>query len=210
MQILLIRHAQSKGNETSTVQGQTDTGLSELGKEQAKLLSEHFKTGDIKVIYTSDLERTVETAKPTAKKLNLEIITDADLREAHFGLWEGMTYKEVGEKYPGEYFAWHINYYERPSWFESFESHQKRTRRAIEKILLQHSPKDTIAVFTHGGNIKTQVGYFMKLTGINLTTFTTKNCSLTLFKFNPTTKYEEGKLIYYNKDVINIAVQREL
>lgn len=210
MQIILIRHAQSKGNETNTVQGQTDQGLSELGKSQANWLSDYFKMGDLKAIYSSDLKRTIETAKPTTKKLKLEIITDSDLREAHFGIWEGLTYNTVQEKYPKEYLAWHTNYFVRPHWFESFESHQKRTRRAIEKILLNHSMEDTVAIFTHGGNIKTQVGYFMKLTGEDLTTFTTKNCSLTLLKFNPTINYEEGKLIYYNKDVINTATQKEL
>lgn len=210
MQIILIRHAQSKGNETNTVQGQTDQGLSDLGNKQAKALSACFKAGELQVIYSSDLNRTCETAKPTAKKLNLEIITDPDLREAHFGIWEGMSYDGVQKKYPEEYTAWHTNYFIRPPWFESFESHQKRTRKAIEKILLKHNLNDTVAVFTHGGNIKTQVGYFMKLTGEELTTFTTKNCSLTLIKFNPTKKYEEGKLIYYNKDTINIALQREL
>lgn len=210
MQIILIRHAQSKGNETNTVQGQIDQGLSDLGNKQAKALSAHFKAGELQVIYSSDLDRTCETAKPTAKKLNLEVITDPDLREAHFGIWEGMSYDGVQKKYPEEYTAWHTNYFIRPPWFESFESHQKRTRKAIEKILLKHNLNDTVAVFTHGGNIKTQVGYFMKLTGEELTTLTTKNCSLTLIKFNPTKKYEEGKLIYYNKDIINIALQREL
>ena len=42
MEIILIRHAQSKGNESNTVQGYSDHGLSELGKEQAKLLAEYL------------------------------------------------------------------------------------------------------------------------------------------------------------------------
>ncbi|MBI3591305.1 MAG: histidine phosphatase family protein [Candidatus Melainabacteria bacterium] len=210
MEIILIRHGQSEGNKTSTVQGQTDTGLSELGKDQAKDLSKHFNIGDLSAVYSSDLDRAVQTAKPTADKLNLKIKTDKDLREAHFGIWEGLTYDKVKEKYPKEYNAWHANYYVRPHWFESFESHFKRTKRAIDKILLSHSLNDRIAVFTHGGSIKTQVGYFKKLSGEELTLFTTANCSLTLIKFNPTTKHEHGKLIYYNKEVLKLAVQREL
>ncbi len=210
MKLILIRHAQSKGNKENIVQGQTDEGLSELGKEQAKELSEYFQPGDITAIYSSDLGRAIQTATPTAEKLNLQIKTDPDLREAHFGIWEGLTYNEVKEKYPDEYSAWHKNYYLRPHWFESFESHQKRMQRAIRKILLENSYDSTVAVFTHGGSIKTQTGYFKKLTGEELTLFTNSNCSLTLIKYNPSTKYENGKLIYYNKEVIKIKAQREL
>ena len=210
MQIILIRHAQSKGNEENTVQGQTDEGLSNLGKEQAKELREYFQIGDITAIYSSDSGRAVQTATPTAEKLNLKIKTDPDLREAHFGIWEGLTYKQVEEKYSKEYSDWHRNYYIRPDWFESFESHQKRMQRAIIKILAENDYDSQVAVFTHGGSIKTQIGYFKKLSGEELTLFTNSNCSITLISFNPSTIYKDGKLIYYNKEVIKIKLQKEL
>ena len=210
MEIILIRHGQSKGNETNIVQGQIDNGLSELGKEQAKQLVKYFNIGDISSIYSSDLGRAIQTAQPLQEKLNIEIKTDPDLREAHFGIWEGLTYDGVKEKYPKEYSAWHHDYFIRPPWFESFTSHQQRIRRAIERVLSNHRQNDTIAIFTHGGSIKTQIGYLKKLSGEELSQFTIANCSLTLIKFNPTTKYEEGRLVHYNKEVIKITSQKEL
>ena len=210
MDILLIRHAQSKGNSTNTVQGHLDEGLSELGKEQAKGVSEYFKITDLNAIYSSDLDRAVQTAEPLTKKLGLDIKKDQDLREADFGLWEGLTYDEVKEKFPKEHSDWHKNYHVRPPWFESFDSHFKRVRRALEKILKIHDLSDSVAIFTHGGSIKTQIGYFNKLTGEELTRFTNSNCSLTLIKFNPSKIYDDGKLIYYNKSVISPVTQREL
>ena len=209
MELFLIRHGQSKGNEANIVQGQTDEGLSDLGNKQAQRLSEYFNKGDITAIYSSDTGRAVQTAKPTANKLNIKIITDTDLREASFGIWEGLTYDEVKNKYLEEYNAWHKNYFKRPTWFESFESHQSRIRKAIQKILLENDSNSKVAIFTHGGSIKTQVGYFKKLSGEELTKFTTLNCSVTSIKFNPTTTYENGKLIYYNNDLIKIQFQRE-
>lgn len=203
MELILIRHAQSKGNETNTVQGHLDNGLSELGKEQAKSLSLLFTIDDLSAIYSSDLQRAIDTAKPLAEKLKIKIDLNPDLREAHFGIWEGMTYSGVEKKYPQEYKNWHKNYFARPPWFESFNLHLVRVRRAIEKILLAHNLDEKIAVFTHGGSIKTQFGYFQKLSGEELAQVSTKNCSLTLLRFNPTKKYEEGNLIYYNKEVIN-------
>ena len=209
MQIILIRHGQSKGNSTNTVQGHLDEGLSKLGEKQPRELSEHFKVGDLNAIYSSDLGRAFQTAEPMAQKLGLAIETEQDLREADFGLWEGLTYNEVKEKYPTEYFAWHKNYYIRPPWFESFDSHSKRIRRSMEKILKKHNLSDSIAVLTHGGSIKTQIGYFNKLNGEELAGFTNSNCSLTLIKFNPLKEYDHGKLIYYNKCVINSLAQKE-
>lgn len=199
MEILLIRHAQSNGNAKNIVQGHSCEGLSDLGKEQAKKLSSKFNTGDLDSIYSSDTKRAIQTAEPTADKLNLKINTEQDLREAGFGIWEGLTYDEVKERYPIEDNAWHKNYYIRPDWFESFDSHQLRVRSVIEKILTSHRADDKIAVFTHGGSIKTQIGYFNKLSGEDLSKISLANCSLTLLKFNPTTNYTEGKVIYYNK-----------
>ncbi len=210
MEIILIRHGQSKGNMTNIVQGQTDEGLSELGKKQAKELSDNFKIDNLKAIYSSDLGRAIQTAEPLAEKSGLEIVKIKDLREADFGLWEGLTYDEVKERYLKEYTDWHKNYYIRPPWFESFESHFKRIRRAIESILKLHDLTDTVAVFTHGGSIKTQIGFFNKLNGEELTQFNNLNCSMTLIKFNPSKIYEHGKLIYYNKNVITSIAQKEL
>lgn len=203
MEIILIRHAQSKGNEENVVQGHIDTGLSELGYNQAEALSTYFNLGDLDAIYSSDLDRAIQTARPIADKLSLEIKIDPDLREADFGIWEKLTYEEVREKYPQEYNAWHTNYYIRPSWLESFKSHQKRIQKAIKKILSNNSTTNRIAVFTHGGSIKTQLGYFNKLSGEELTQLKTANCSFTLLKFNSTKNYKDGKLMYYNKHVIN-------
>lgn len=202
MQLILIRHAQSKGNEANIVQGQTDEGLSNLGIAQAKKLSEYFQAGDITAIYSSDLGRAMQTAEPTAKKLGLKITTDDKLREAHFGIWEGLTFNEVKEKFSDEYTKWHRNYFIRPQWFESYESHRSRIQKAMENILLKNKADSKVAIFTHGGSIKTQLGHFKNLSGENLTEYKTMNCSLTLISFNPTIKYEDGKLVYYNKEVI--------
>lgn len=202
MELLLIRHAQSAGNETGIVQGQIDTGLSELGKTQANILSNYFQAGDLNAIYSSPLDRAYKTAIPTSKKLNLKIKQDVDLQEASFGIWEGMTYEEVSKKYSNEYTSWHKNYFVRPLWFESFELHLTRVKSAIKKILRAHSLNERIAIFSHGGSIKTQIGFFKNLTGEELANFSLTNCSLTLISFNHSGKYEDGKLIYYNKEVI--------
>lgn len=207
MDLLLIRHGQSKGNANDIVQGHLDEGLSELGLEQANNLSRFFNPGDLTAIYSSDLGRAKQTAEPTSKKLNLKINLDPDLREAGFGIWEGMTFAEVKENYKEEYSNWHKNYYVRPHWFESFESHQNKIRKAIEKILSSHKTEDKIAIFCHGGSIKTQVGFFKKLNGEELTKISILNCSLTGITYNSSKKYEDGTMLFHSKNVIESMVR---
>lgn len=204
MEIILIRHGESKGNKDQIVQGQTDEGLSELGHLQAEKLSEYLATLNVGGIYSSDLGRAEQTAMPTAKKLSLPVKRDPNLREAHFGIWEGLTFNEVKKTYWAEYNAWHEDYFVRPDWFESYETHHLRVKYAIETILKAHNKNDTVLVFTHGGSIKTQIGYFQKMNGKDLANFGSANCSLACLKFNPSTDYEKGKMIYYNKTVINL------
>jgi broad specificity phosphatase PhoE len=200
MEIILIRHGQSKGNEQNIVQGQLDEGLSELGLIQAEELSAYFN--NLNAIYSSDTGRAIQTAEPTAKKLGLKINIDEDLREASFGIWEGMTYDEVKEKYSIEYKAWNENYHIRPSWFEAYDIHQSRVMKVLEKILSNHKTGEKIAVFSHGGSIKTQVGFFKKLNGIELTKVRISNCSLSLISFSPPEEYKNGELAYFSKDVV--------
>ncbi len=202
MNIILIRHGESQGNKDKVIQGHICHGLSDLGKTQAELLGEFLKEKTLTAIYSSDLTRAIQTAEPTAKKQNLKISLDENLREACFGKWEGLTEEEVKIKYPDEYSAWSKDYFIRPHWFESFYNHQNRVKKALEKILAKENKDATVAVFTHGGSIKTQIGYFKKLTGADLTKFSQKNCNLAEISFND--KYENGELIYYNKQVINL------
>ncbi len=202
MDLILIRHGQSKGNANNIVQGHLDEGLSDLGLDQANMLSKYFNNNDINYIYSSDLGRAIQTAEPSSKKLNISIKINPDFKEAGFGIWEGMTYDEVREKYSKEFSAWHGNYFIRPDWFESFENHQTRVRKGIEEILANHKKDDKIAIFTHGGSIKTQVGYFNKLSGQELIKISISNCSLTHINFK-SNDYESGELSYFNKNVIS-------
>lgn len=207
MELILIRHGQSKGNANDIVQGHLDEGLSDLGLEQAESLSKFFNPGDLTAIYSSDLDRAKQTAEPTSKKLSLEINLDPELREAGFGIWEGMTFTEVKEKYKEEYSNWHKNYYIRPPWFESFESHHSRIRKAIERIISSYKTGDKIGIFCHGGSIKTQVGFFKKLNGEELTKISILNCSLTGISYNSSKNYEDGNMIFHSKDVIKSMVR---
>ena len=96
--LIMIRHGQSITNLTKVFTGQLDTDLTELGKLQAELAAKALKGTHIDKMYSSDLKRTVETALPTAKDHELNIIPDPRLREIYAGVWEGLDFEAIRER----------------------------------------------------------------------------------------------------------------
>ena len=94
--LLLLRHGYSVYNKAKRFTGQQDIPLDTVGVLQAqsaaKYLTENYA---INAVYSSDLCRAVDTARPTAERLGLPIHTDAALRELAMGVWEGMLFDDV-------------------------------------------------------------------------------------------------------------------
>ena len=104
--LIMIRHGQSITNLTKVFTGQLDTDLTELGKLQAELAAKALKGTHIDKMYSSDLKRTVETALPTAEDHELDIIPAPRLREIYAGVWEGLDFEAIRERYPEEHRNW--------------------------------------------------------------------------------------------------------
>ena len=65
----MVRHGCSTWNTEQRIQGQLDPPLSELGKEQARLLAERLADMQFDGFYTSDLRRAADTAGAVAERL---------------------------------------------------------------------------------------------------------------------------------------------
>lgn len=98
--IFLIRHAQCEGNLKKVLSGRTDFKLTEEGKMTANNLVEKFKKFKIDKIYSSPSIRCIDTIRPTAKWLNLDINICNDLIEKDFGVYDGMTWEEIKKQNP--------------------------------------------------------------------------------------------------------------
>jgi broad specificity phosphatase PhoE len=100
--IYLLRHGQTEFNLEGRYQGQADSPLTDRGRAQARaygtLLAEHVGAASI---WTSPLQRAVETARLMAKALpEAELHIDDRLREVSFGVWEGMTRTDIAAGWP--------------------------------------------------------------------------------------------------------------
>lgn len=101
--LILLRHGESTTNLSGIGTGQTDVPLTEKGHIQARLAARYLLEHEhIDAVCSSDLQRTYNTALPTAEALGLEIKTYAALREMDIGKWVGLTAEERREKFPQE------------------------------------------------------------------------------------------------------------
>jgi probable phosphoglycerate mutase len=154
-EIFLVRHGESAPAREDTpfpdVNGQGDPPLDPVGVEQAEKVAERLAVEHIDAIYVTNLQRTAQTAAPLAKRLNLDPIVEADLREVFLGEWElGPFRKYVAEGHP---IALRMTAEER--WdvipgAEASEAFAARVREAISRIAAAHRD-ECVVVFTHGG-----------------------------------------------------------
>ena len=101
MGIYFLRHGQTEANVSEQYSGLTNTNLTEFGRKQAEDAGKQLKDKDIKIIYTSQLQRTIDTADIVAEQLgnNPKRIVSEMLNERNFGIFEGMYYNEVHSRF---------------------------------------------------------------------------------------------------------------
>ena len=162
--LLLIRHGENDFVKTSKMAGRIPgIHLNEKGRKQAEALAEALKDFPITAVYSSPLERAMETAEPIAEARKLEIIQEPDLMDTDIGKWEGRSWKVLRLTK-----VWKIVQHA-PSRFrfpegESFPEAQARYANALERIVKKHhKPKDIIAVIFHADPIKLAISHFLGL-----------------------------------------------
>ncbi|MEK6692120.1 MAG: histidine phosphatase family protein, partial [Nitrospirota bacterium] len=102
-------------------------------------------------VYCSDLSRAVRGAEIIAKPFRLSPVKINGLRERDFGVWEGMSFDEIKEKYPEDFRAWVKNPLRfSPTGGENTLEVKERCMSAIDRIVSDHNGRD-IAIVAHGG-----------------------------------------------------------
>ncbi|MDD4438045.1 MAG: histidine phosphatase family protein [Tissierellia bacterium] len=101
--IYLVRHCRPDLTDASICIGITDIPLSGEGFMQAEKLKAYFSNKNIRAIYSSPLKRAKETAEIIADN-KIKVVTRNNLTELNMGKWDGMTFEEIKQKYPEEYF----------------------------------------------------------------------------------------------------------
>jgi broad specificity phosphatase PhoE len=160
--VLLVRHGQSEWNALGRWQGQADPPLSDVGRAQAR--SAARSVGSLDAIFSSDLQRALETATIISGDLGVgPVVIEPALRERDAGEWSGLTRDEIHERYPGwlapvgdkhSAFAPVSEGARRPPGWEPDKSVLERALSALDHIRALVGDGDVLAV-THGGLIYT-------------------------------------------------------
>jgi len=159
--LLLIRHGENEFVKTGKLAGQLPgVHLNERGRKQAAELAEALKQVPVKAIYSSSLERAVETAEPIAAGRKLEIQLRPQLMDNDIGKWQGRTLKQLSRLK-----KWKIVQHA-PSRFtfpegESFLETQTRIASTLNEIAASHKSKDIVAVVFHADPIKLAVAHYL-------------------------------------------------
>ena len=151
MKLCMVRHGETAWNAEGRVQGQLDIPLSDTGQAQARALAQALAREEFDVLYSSDLLRVRQTAQPLASLLGKEPILSGELRERHYGIFQGMTYAEAKARLPADYARFRNK---DPDYdFGSGESLLAFCDRVLRffDALLEKEQGRRVLVFTHGG-----------------------------------------------------------
>jgi ribonuclease H / adenosylcobalamin/alpha-ribazole phosphatase len=157
--LLLLRHGATDHTTGRRFSGRggADPGLSDVGVEQARRAADYAAAhADLVGLVTSPLRRCRETAEVVADRLGLPVREDESWSELAFGEWDGLTFAEVQERWPGELDAWLASPDVAPPGGEPLAALERRVAVARDKAIARH-PGRTVLVVTHMTPIRSLV-----------------------------------------------------
>jgi len=160
--ILLIRHGNNDFMQKGLAGRLPGVHLNESGRQQAYSLAGKLAGAPIKAIYSSPMERALETARPLAEVKGLAVLERPGFIEMDYGDWQGKTFKQLKRlklwkllmkdpaqvRFPGG---------------ESICEAQERARLELENIAAEYGDKDLLAFFTHSDIIRLLAAHFLEM-----------------------------------------------
>jgi probable phosphomutase (TIGR03848 family) len=168
VQLILIRHAQNEWVRTGRLAGWTPgVHLNDEGKQQAEALGKRLASANLQAVYSSPLERAVETAEAiTAHYPDLSVAVEEGVGEVRFGEWTGKRLRQLRRKRLWEVVQ-HFPSGARFPQGESIREMQNRVVSTLERLADAH-PGGRIAVVAHSDVLKAAIAHFA---GIHLDLF---------------------------------------
>ena len=159
MRLLLIRHALTSHVGHKLSGWSSGVHLSDEGRAQAARLTERLHDVQIDAIYSSPLDRAVETAQPIAKDHKLRVRQREEIGEVKYGELEGKSLRTLAKgKLWARLQTWPSDV--RFPGGESLRETQARAVAAIERLRAEH-PKQNVAVVSHGDWIRLSVAHYL-------------------------------------------------
>ncbi|MGH2641558.1 MAG: MSMEG_4193 family putative phosphomutase [Actinomycetota bacterium] len=164
--LFLVRHGLTAVTGTRLYGRTTGIHLDDRGRRQAAALVERFAGVRLSAIYSSPLERCVETLEPLATARRIEMRTSDALIEMDAGDWTGRTLPSLRRTKLWDTVQRSPSRFQFPSG-ESFVDAEARLLDEIERIVTRH-PRGRVLVGTHGDLVGMLVSHY---TGAHLDQF---------------------------------------
>lgn len=158
---IITRHGQTEWNVQKRMQGQADSPLTPLGRQQAAALGKRLAGTEFAAAYCSTLQRTIVTANLILEGRGATATPLPSLMEINIGGWSGKLLSEVEAQYPQEAsdFWSHPERYAPCCGGETYKQLRDRASQTMLELAKAH-PCGTVLVVTHGIVLKALYNFF--------------------------------------------------
>lgn len=181
---IAIRHGETQWNVETRIQGHGDSPLTAAGVRQAEAIAHRLAGESFDVLVSSDLGRAAGTARRISERCGIGLTTDSRLRERNFGVGEGLTYDEIGMRYPDAFSRTRATDpdYTIPGG-ESRRAFHERVTAAFADLARVHEGR-RVAVVSHGGVLATIYRFIHDIPVATLHRVPITNASFNAFAFD--------------------------
>lgn len=179
--LVLVRHALARGD--GRFQGQRDVPLTAIGRRQLRALVDTLERYAVDGVYCSDLFRAHATAAALARRCEVGLEIRPNLREMHFGRWEGLSWTQVRQRFPRIARAW-LTEFPQPliPGGEPFADFKKRVAQELQGIVAANRGR-CVVVVTHAGVIRIALGKTLGIKDRNLFRIAQAPCAVNVIDY---------------------------
>lgn len=181
--ILLIRHGENDMLKKGLAGRLPAIHLNEAGQRQAQEIASALAAAPIKAIYSSPMERALETAQPLAQAKGLEVQVLAGLNEVDFGDWQGASYTDLQKEALWKQVQEDAQAVRFPGG-ETLVEVQQRAVAEIERLAAESGEKDVAACFTHGDVVRLLTAHYLNMALNDFQRLLTFTASITTLHFD--------------------------
>ena len=183
--IIFLRHGQAENNTKKILAGRSPgVDLTQVGIQQAEQSGKMLESLNISAIYSSPIDRALQTAEIVGNHCNLEPVTDDRLIELDMGKFTKMPYDEIFAKHGNVFLKFYEGSNEvSENGVETFANVQKRVFEMVDFVINKHKNENVVLV-THMDPIKAMIGKTLSLKPEILFELIIANASLNIFNNN--------------------------
>lgn len=161
--LILVRHGVTPATSAKKFSGGLgghNPGLSDEGRAQIRATGDWLApaASRIDAVIASPVRRTRESADILGDLLGRPVEEEPGLAEMEFGVWEGLTFPEVGARDPAGLEKWLTDLDHAPEGGESFRTVEARVLASLDRLRADYEGR-TVVVVSHVTPIKTLVAH---------------------------------------------------